>query len=324
MWKWCCVLLIIQKIGAALPCMTCSQIVPFSNYSYFYLNDKSSSNPGSAHGQNVVVGFNSIFSPCFFTSLYGNYQQSTQKSPSSGGELDVGGGTIIPGTPSLNTTSGEGWGVGGSANYLMSPVCYPCQAWAYGNVQYVWARQSSTSTPTIPTSDSASPLNTRGQNWLLVGGVNLLAPTRCVNIWGNINYLYAKNHTNGGSSTVIAEGFQTFDETVSTSGSILGVTSATSTLVFFPCSLFNPLVIGGVSYDTLRKNSIPTQVATSGTDPIGTSSGSAPNRARFEWNVGAGLAIKKEQITFTASYLHRQRAGPIMMDTLSIYGSYTF
>jgi len=288
-----CVLMLTVKIFSSC-CPTSGSIIPWSSYTYFYLDDRRPNGTGKANCQNALAGLDYFFTPCFFASLYGAYENTKNTSPL------VGVNPPIRGERGYLHIEGTGGGI--SLNYLFSSGLE-----VYVDGSYLSYRQNLTSRNKGADTDFIN--NTRGHRWDFEGGVFYTFPTKCVTFIQNINYFYTSNH--------VKPSIDQFGNILTKQGAQFGSVNATTNLLFFPCFPVNLLVLGGLGYDSLRNVTFPIS-------GIGPTQASFPLRPRFGWNVGAGIVVAFGRFSLFPVYVHTQRSGPIYADSVTIYGEMKF
>ncbi len=274
-----------------------SRFTSWGTYTYFYLDDgRPVGSIGTSHGQNAIYTVSMFLNRCTSFAAYGTYERTKTINPINQVLVDVTQQGFI---------HSEGWGAGGTLVYnILNRIS------TYVDYSYVWVRQNQ---ETIVTNPPNVHHTIDGTRWKLSSGVNTVIPIRRYTLGAGANYNYIASSK--GASTDDISGQQ-----ITAESGRLGIGNVNGALFLRPEKNINPFINAGISYDINRSQS-PATLTNTGAIPViltGTP------RARFEWNAGAGMNLTTGSFSLAASYLHRQRSGPIKTDGVTVYLSSTF
>ncbi len=278
-------------------------IYAWSSYTNFYLDDnRPVGSIGTSNGQNALYSIVYPLNHCITLGAYGTYEKSKTTNP-----IIVQSSDILQ--QGLQST--EGWGCGGNIYYQVFPFLS-----AYIDYSYIWTRTDNCTLLTNHPTYSSINHSSDGHRWQLSSGLfyGIPIPVLRYLLAGSVYYLYTSSST-GGSIDVNAGNQQ-----ITPSNGTLGLGSANGALYFRPLKLFDPFINAGISCD-INKTSKP---ADSISPPLGPVPLVSIPRKPFEWSVGGGVFISKLPLNFAVSYLHRQRKGPITIDSVTLYLSGQF
>lgn len=276
----------------------------FSNwgsYTYFYLDDSRAGIDSKTHGQNVIYAGNYYLTPNLLFGLYGTYERTITVNPitpTNNGLIDV-----------VQQTFGyaEGWGIGGRLSQYFQKKFWGVSL--FFDYSYVWAR-SSLETLNLLTNIAVEHASD-GSRWQISTGFNAMRPIGKFLFNGNVNYQYISSRNAGSVDAA--------NQQLTGQNSQIGIGFVNGVLYLMPMKKINPFISGGIAVDIHRSNQFPRFIG-----EFTSNVASSPLRKRFEWNVGTGIVMIKNAFSFAVSYLHNERGGPIIINSINFYGSMSF
>lgn len=272
----------------------CNPVMPWTNYTYFYFNDKRHDAPTpapvmTAHGQNVRFGVDYAPSPCWTWRVWGSYETTKGKSPPSGATED---------NRNLQAQArSEGWGGGLEAGYHIARA--KCYDWlTYLDLAYVNLLQGMS---VVDRNRISHDLNNHNSGYRaeILYGMRYSRLFNSMIFSADLFYLFVHNHSILSLDVLALEFFGGYTNS--------GRVNAVGTLFFRPVWVVQPFVTVGVGEEVHRRQ-LP---------------GHIPLPGRFEWRAGAGATGQYSVFVFTTAYNYLRRHGP-QTHTFSLVVRYLF